>query len=90
MLIGSHDGLFADVCRWQIFVVMEKLEGDMLEMILSSTRGRLTERITRFLVSQVFTLRVISFPVAFSAFVVLFGHEEERLLKKKRHSHTHT
>ena len=39
--------------RWQIFVVMEKLEGDMLEMILSSTRGRLTERITRFLVSQV-------------------------------------
>jgi len=32
---------------------MEKLEGDMLEMILSSTRGRLTERITRFLVSQV-------------------------------------
>jgi len=32
---------------------MEKLEGDMLEMILSSTRGRLTERIARFLISQV-------------------------------------
>ena len=35
-------------------MVMEKLEGDMLEMILSSTRGRLTERIARFLISQVF------------------------------------
>jgi len=37
---------------------MEKLEGDMLEMILSSTRGRLTERITRFIISQVCTRRV--------------------------------
>jgi len=45
------------VCWWQIFVVMEKLEGDMLEMILSSTRGRLTERIARFLISQVFASR---------------------------------
>jgi len=34
---------------------MEKLQGDMLEMILSSTQGRLTERIARFLVSQVST-----------------------------------
>nr|CAD7452689.1 unnamed protein product [Timema tahoe] len=30
----------------RIFVVMEKLKGDMLEMILSSERGRLSERIT--------------------------------------------
>ena len=37
----------------QIFVVMEKLKGDMLEMILSSPRGRLSERVTKFLVSQV-------------------------------------
>ncbi|KAI0212920.1 Serine/threonine-protein kinase D3 [Lamellibrachia satsuma] len=37
----------------RIFVVMEKLKGDMLEMILSSPRGRLTERLTKFLVSQV-------------------------------------
>ncbi|CAL8325688.1 unnamed protein product [Lota lota] len=36
-----------------IFVVMEKLHGDMLEMILSSEKGRLPERNTRFLVSQV-------------------------------------
>ena len=40
------------VC-YQIFVVMEKLKGDMLEMILSSPRGRLSERVTKFLVSQV-------------------------------------
>jgi protein kinase D len=37
----------------RIFVVMEKLKGDMLEMILSSERGRLSERITEFLVHQV-------------------------------------
>lgn len=36
-----------------IFVIMEKLQGDMLEMILSSELGRLPERITRFLVTQV-------------------------------------
>ena len=32
---------------------MEKLTGDMLEMILSSPKGRLTERVTKFLISQV-------------------------------------
>lgn len=32
---------------------MEKLKGDMLEMILSSPKGRLSERITKFLISQV-------------------------------------
>ena len=32
---------------------MEKLKADMLEMILSSPNGRLTERITKFLISQV-------------------------------------
>ena len=37
----------------KIYVVMEKLSGDMLEMILSSPRGRLTERITKYLISQV-------------------------------------
>ncbi|KAM4617340.1 serine/threonine-protein kinase D3-like [Discoglossus pictus] len=37
----------------RIFVVMEKLHGDMLEMILSSDKGRLPERITRFLVTQI-------------------------------------
>lgn len=36
-----------------IFVVMEKLHGDMLEMILSSELRRLPEHITRFLVIQV-------------------------------------
>ncbi|KAG8180693.1 hypothetical protein JTE90_006251 [Oedothorax gibbosus] len=37
----------------RIFVVMEKLKGDMLEMILSSERGRLSERITKFLIYQI-------------------------------------
>ncbi|XP_076031444.1 serine/threonine-protein kinase D3 isoform X2 [Oratosquilla oratoria] len=37
----------------RIFVVMEKLKGDMLEMILSSEKGRLSERITKFLIEQI-------------------------------------
>ena len=37
----------------RVFVVMEKMQGDMLEMILSSPNGRLSERVTRFLVFQV-------------------------------------
>ncbi|TNM93623.1 hypothetical protein fugu_001799 [Takifugu bimaculatus] len=36
-----------------IFVAMEKLHGDMLDMILSSELGRLPERITRFLITQI-------------------------------------
>lgn len=32
---------------------MEKLKGDMLELILSSEKGRLSERMTQFLISQV-------------------------------------
>ena len=32
---------------------MEKLKGDMLEMILNSPKGRLSERVTKFLISQV-------------------------------------
>lgn len=37
----------------RIFVVMEKLNGDMLEMILNSEKGRLSERITKFLITQI-------------------------------------
>ena len=44
----------------QIFVVMEKLRGDMLEMILSSAQGRLPERLTKFLIHQVPDLIVYS------------------------------
>lgn len=48
----------------QIFVVMEKLKGDMLDMILYHTEiGRLSERIARFLVYQ----------VIISVFVMLFA-----------------
>lgn len=41
----------------KVFVVMEKLHGDMLEMILSSEKGRLPERLTKFLITQVRTPR---------------------------------
>lgn len=37
----------------KIYVVMEKLKGDMLEMILSSARGKLNERVTKFLITQI-------------------------------------
>ncbi|XP_076360399.1 serine/threonine-protein kinase D1-like isoform X2 [Tachypleus tridentatus] len=37
----------------RIFVIMEKLKGDMLEMILSSGERRLSERITKFIVYQI-------------------------------------
>lgn len=39
--------------RDRIFVVMEKMEADMLEMILSNRIGRLTERVTKFLIIQI-------------------------------------
>lgn len=45
------EGMFETV--EYVFVVMEKLHGDMLEMILSSEMGRLPERNTRFMVTQV-------------------------------------
>uniref|UniRef100_A0A3P8ZIW9 protein kinase C n=1 Tax=Esox lucius TaxID=8010 RepID=A0A3P8ZIW9_ESOLU len=45
------EGMFETVEH--VFVVMEKLHGDMLEMILSNEKGRLPERTTRFLVTQV-------------------------------------
>ena len=37
----------------RVVVVMEKLHGDMLEMILSSEKGRLPEHVTKFLITQV-------------------------------------
>lgn len=36
-----------------IYVVMEKLSGDMLEMILNSEQGKLSERVTKFLIYQI-------------------------------------
>ncbi|XP_069065153.1 serine/threonine-protein kinase D1 isoform X1 [Pleurodeles waltl] len=52
-----HRGVVNLECMFEtmerVFVVMEKLHGDMLEMILSSERGRLPERITTFLVTQI-------------------------------------
>ncbi|XP_050530669.1 serine/threonine-protein kinase D1 isoform X2 [Daktulosphaira vitifoliae] len=49
--VVNLDCMFETVER--IFVVMEKLRGDMLEMILSSECGRLSERITKFLITQI-------------------------------------
>ncbi|KAM4625096.1 serine/threonine-protein kinase D1 [Polymixia lowei] len=52
-----HSGVVNLDCMFEtperVFVVMEKLHGDMLEMILSSEKGRLPERITKFLVTQI-------------------------------------
>lgn len=41
----------------RIFVVMEKLKGDMLEMILHHDKGRLSERVTKFLITQVYYVK---------------------------------
>jgi len=43
-----------------MYVVMEKLQGDMLEMILSSQKGRLSERVAKFLISQVISFIILS------------------------------
>ncbi|TSZ12232.1 Serine/threonine-protein kinase D2 [Bagarius yarrelli] len=52
-----HLGIVNLECMFEtpekVFVVMEKLHGDMLEMILSSENGRLPERLTKFLITQV-------------------------------------
>ncbi|XP_062239997.1 protein kinase D4 isoform X2 [Platichthys flesus] len=54
------EGMFETV--QYVFVVMEKLHGDMLEMILSNEKGRLPERNTRFLVVQILeALRYLHF-----------------------------
>ncbi|XP_003380834.1 serine/threonine-protein kinase D3 [Trichinella spiralis] len=53
----KHEGIiqFESVMETpeRIYVVMEKLKGDMLEMILNSQKGRLNERITKFLITQI-------------------------------------
>lgn len=51
----------------RVFVVMEKLHGDMLEMILSSEKSKLPERVTKFLVTQ-----VCSYPCFLSG--IFFDH----------------
>ncbi|XP_030071042.1 serine/threonine-protein kinase D1 [Microcaecilia unicolor] len=52
-----HCGVVNLECMFEtaerVFVVMEKLHGDMLEVILSSEKGRLPERITKFIVTQI-------------------------------------
>ncbi|TNN83063.1 Serine/threonine-protein kinase D3 [Liparis tanakae] len=51
-----HPGIVNLECMFEtperVFVVMEKLHGDMLEMILSSEKSKLPERVTKFLVTQ--------------------------------------
>ncbi|XP_062996102.1 serine/threonine-protein kinase D2 [Elgaria multicarinata webbii] len=52
-----HAGIVNLECMFEtpekVFVVMEKLHGDMLEMILSSEKGRLPDRLTKFLITQI-------------------------------------
>uniref|UniRef100_A0A0N5AVZ6 protein kinase C n=1 Tax=Syphacia muris TaxID=451379 RepID=A0A0N5AVZ6_9BILA len=53
----SHNGIIRLESMFEtkekIFVVMEKMNGDMLEMILSQATGRLDERTTKFLIMQI-------------------------------------
>ncbi|VDM43550.1 unnamed protein product [Toxocara canis] len=53
----SHNGIIRLESMFEtkdkIFVVMEKMNGDMLEMILSQAAGRLDERTTKFLIMQI-------------------------------------
>uniref|UniRef100_A0A3P8VFF7 Serine/threonine-protein kinase n=1 Tax=Cynoglossus semilaevis TaxID=244447 RepID=A0A3P8VFF7_CYNSE len=60
-----HLGIVNLECMFEtpekVFVVMEKLHGDMLEMILSSEKGRLPERLTKFLITQVVSLVLLFF-----------------------------
>ncbi|MBN3296282.1 KPCD1 kinase, partial [Amia calva] len=58
--VVNLEGMFETPAH--VFVVMEKLHGDMLEMILSNEKGRLPERVTRFLVTQILeALRYLHF-----------------------------
>ncbi len=63
-----------------IYVVMEKLSGDMLEMILNSEQGKLSERVTKFLIYQVSNRKILqgqqiiylnAFPVDSGCFAIL-------------------
>ncbi|XP_060679171.1 serine/threonine-protein kinase D3-like, partial [Hemiscyllium ocellatum] len=49
--VVSLDGVFEGPSR--LCLVMERLRGDMLEMILSMEEGRLPERLTKFLTTQI-------------------------------------
>lgn len=53
-VVISFDWQLTSFSFWlQVFVVMEKMKGDMLELILSSAKSRLDERFTKFLITQV-------------------------------------
>ena len=49
---------------------MEKMRNDMLEMILNSQKGRLSERVTKFLIAQVSNSR-LSTPKLIQRFSIL-------------------
>lgn len=63
----------------KVFVVMEKLHGDMLEMILSSEKGRLPERLTKFLITQVRCAPWLLAPPVGGVEKRLLGTQEGRL-----------
>ncbi|KAI6657597.1 Serine/threonine-protein kinase D1 [Oopsacas minuta] len=53
----SHNGIIKLYKMFEsptrIFVIMEKMQWDMLEMILNSVSGRLTEGVTKFVIYQI-------------------------------------
>lgn len=73
-----HPGIVNLECMFEtperVFVVMEKLHGDMLEMILSSEKSKLPERITKFLVTQVCIAKALLFPFLVSKSRSFYPH----------------
>lgn len=71
----------------RIFVVMEKLRGDMLEMILSSERRRLSERITKFLITQVSNIIIVVIHLTIIYKLILYIKKILRKLRLKIINH---
>ena len=68
--------------------MMEKMRGDMLEMILNSPRGRITEKETKFLIHQVCRnsriysslIELLQLSLSFSCFLFLVSFKHWSIL----------
>ena len=48
------DSMFTQISNLKLYIVTEKMATDMLEMILNKNPARLTERVSKFIIYQVF------------------------------------
>ena len=46
--------MFTQISNLKLYIVTEKMATDMLEMILNKNPARLTERVSKFIIYQVF------------------------------------